>query len=912
VNLQAGTTGVVIPGVTQATSYVPEEVEDLGDQTVTWQDIPVVIDQETFNRYSGIITLQDGWVAPTYEVQELDGEGYIDGIDITGNGNIPSSDIVAHMTDNMFAAPAGSSIDPQTFDANVWVAIPFYVKCRAGEIETIGGGGNGNQLVSNNEEYTATLNDDGELNIQNGSFVAWSDIGDGYSTTMTPDGIDLVWNGEDTGSIGKGPAGWSLNSGTNKSLFVNTNGGDSTWEFTSAGGLKFPDNSTQTTAYTGQVGTGSAGWALLYGGNKMGVGGERNWQDFDGSCTDGAGNTYFYGGTYPFSQNMSSSYNPFIAKVNSEGTVVWTTVIYDYYGRAVAAQYFKFGNEFIILFTEDETDQVTTKQWSYNVNITDGSLTNPSYTIPDQSGVGVILKDAWTVEQQGSSIMDGWAGYTTNENRVITLTGIINPNVGSFTIPKANVPGLTDTNYSSCFIDSTIPIYSITDQTSDWLIDTDDMTDYTTGTHTIQIPQSTNATLGVASVGPGGWITVGTAGNTHEYYTSSASDIGNSVFYAVGYGETGGSIVSCINYSMTADWHKNINLSETYLYLSGVAVYDGYVYTVGDNDNGAGIVTKLDSTGAIIWQRKLTNDGPFGWQEFSIAIGTNGEIIVAASYSGIDNPAGNIFIIRFNASGDVVWQRDLGTDWADYPGSDWESDGWDTGGTRFLSADDTSFYLALSVRNANGPNEDAAAVKLPLDGSGVGSWGSGNGIWIYTEKEFTVSTVDISDGSSAITDLIVSNFTTTSGSGSTPSVYTDIQSQVTTTIGTSTFLGIARAQVDSGSTTTTLDATQNGKFIYFYGTGGVSTIFVPNNDNVQLPVGYTVTLVLDDFDGNSVAINTDGDTSSGLRINATGFTDSAASSNYWYIGGDGKIGIYTLMKVDTNRWILSGPTVGID
>ena len=164
VNLQAGTTGVVIPGVTQATNYRAEEVEDFGgDDTNVWQDIPVVIDQETYNRLAGIINLNDGWIAPTYEVEELDDDGKIDGIKVTYAGSIPDETVVAHMTDNMFAAPAGSSIDPQTFDSNIWVAIPYYVKCRAGEVETVGGGGSGNQLVATAEGNTFALMDEGDV-----------------------------------------------------------------------------------------------------------------------------------------------------------------------------------------------------------------------------------------------------------------------------------------------------------------------------------------------------------------------------------------------------------------------------------------------------------------------------------------------------------------------------------------------------------------------------------------------------------------------------------------------------------------------------------------------------------------------------------------------------------------------------
>jgi hypothetical protein len=345
--------------------------------------------------------------------------------------------------------------------------------------------------------------------------------------------------------------------------------------------------------------------------------------------------------------------------------------------------------------------------------------------------------------------------------------------------------------------------------------------------------------------------------------------------------------------------------------LTGVAVYDGYVYTVGDNNDGSGLITKMDGTGAVVWQRKLTSNGPWSWGEFSIAIGQAGEIIVAAgSHSSFMSQDQDIFIVRFNAAGDQVWQRTLGTSWADNDGANWEE--WFGGGTRFVSADGSDYFLALAIRYPDGPEVDAGAVKLPLDGSGLGSWGSGSGIWTYAATEFSVDTVDVTGGSTSITNLIVSNFNTTSGSGSTPTVYTVVGPQNTTAIGNAPAVGIDRHSVDNGDTTTTLDATQNGKFIYFNNDGGNSTIIVPNNDNVQLPIGYVVTLVLDQFDGNTVFVNTNEDNSNGLIINATGFNVNSNTYSWWAIGGDGKAGIYTLMKVDTNRWILSGPNVNTD
>jgi len=121
--------------------------------------------------------------------------------------------------------------------------------------------------------------------------------------------------------------------------------------------------------------------------------------------------------------------------------------------------------------------------------------------------------------------------------------------------------------------------------------------------------------------------------------------------------------------------------------------------------------------------------------------------------------------------------------------------------------------------------------------------------------------------------------------------------------------GISRALVDTGDRTTDLDFNHNGKFLYFYGSNGNSTVRVPQNYAKAFPVGYTVTLILDDFNGNSVYVNSGGDTSNDLHISAVGFSASYWNNNDWRIGGTGNAEIYTLMKVNNNRWVLSGPSI---
>ena len=80
VNLQAGTSGVVIPGVTQATNYTVEEVQDTGDQThqFTPNGEVVVVDYVLYN----VIVAQGNEGLYADYTATTDGEGYIDNIKV--------------------------------------------------------------------------------------------------------------------------------------------------------------------------------------------------------------------------------------------------------------------------------------------------------------------------------------------------------------------------------------------------------------------------------------------------------------------------------------------------------------------------------------------------------------------------------------------------------------------------------------------------------------------------------------------------------------------------------------------------------------------------------------------------------------------------------------------------------------
>jgi hypothetical protein len=231
VDLQAGNTSVVIPGVTQATNYKVEDVNDTGDQTLTFESPPLIIDYarwQTFQQYGNA----NGNTFAEFMAQ-LDDDGYIDEIAVDSAGSYSPTLVEMNEGNDMFIYSA-SAVDPfNPFVDSDWTQIPFRPKMRAGEVETIGGGGSTGNItfdgntISSQEGYPTLVNAEG------------SDGGveiDYDSETVS----HAMWlNGED-----------GLQIQINRHLEE----GQSNWHFSTDGALTFPDGTKQTTAYTGQSG----------------------------------------------------------------------------------------------------------------------------------------------------------------------------------------------------------------------------------------------------------------------------------------------------------------------------------------------------------------------------------------------------------------------------------------------------------------------------------------------------------------------------------------------------------------------------------------------------------------------------------------------------------------------------------
>lgn len=177
VNLQAGTTGVVIPGVTQATNYFVEEVSETGEQTNTL-NLPIVIDNVT---HAAKVENAGASVSAyaTYSAQ-LDNEDYIDNLEVNTSGTYVGSEVNLNANFDMWGYTGSDAEGYLTnWVTGDWVQIPFRPKMRAGEIANISGG---DRLVNGDNELV--LSETGHLTFPDGSVQV---------TAYTGAGDDNIW-----------------------------------------------------------------------------------------------------------------------------------------------------------------------------------------------------------------------------------------------------------------------------------------------------------------------------------------------------------------------------------------------------------------------------------------------------------------------------------------------------------------------------------------------------------------------------------------------------------------------------------------------------------------------------------------------------------------------------------------------
>ena len=147
---------------------------------------------------------------------------------------------------------------------------------------------------------------------------------------------------------------------------------------------------------------------------------------------------------------------------------------------------------------------------------------------------------------------------------------------------------------------------------------------------------------------------------TNPYNHGIIIDQSTGDFYVSGYRQTGSAImVGKFSADTTAVWAYTYNLGVAYqLGISG----DGYIYVVGSygSSSSTPFLTKINSSGAVIWTRRLTGIVASG---LSLSFDLYGNIFIATNSNAANNY--NVYIAKFNDIGDLLWQN-----YIDGPNSD--------------------------------------------------------------------------------------------------------------------------------------------------------------------------------------------------------------------------------------------------
>jgi hypothetical protein len=385
----------------------------------------------------------------------------------------------------------------------------------------------------------------------------------------------------------------------------------------------------------------------------------------------------------------------------------------------------------------------------------------------------------------------------------------------------------------------------------------------------------------------------------------------NIIAVGQGYGELAENdfedlaVVYKFNSTGTLQWARQLNEIDYDCYARSVTTIGTDIYVTHDSDDdGRLVITKLDTTGTVKWQRRTDSK-----DDSCIARTANGNLLVIseAYYDEVDDDAIKIF--QLTPSGETVYKRWL---------SATSNDDTELRAGRCLSVDSHSFYIGAWFDTD--ADDSALAVRLPIDGSGTGEYGSFSYVDVNAEtNNFTGDSLSNSNYSINVVDLASEN-----NYAGVLAVAPTINTATTVTVGTGDFyvdafypdLTIETIHdTDGGSivfadgskqSTSATDIPQRRYYGQRYTLGledrghhilcdiGNDNIVVPYNARVPFPVGSVITIV-NTSDG-TIGISVEGE-STDIMLAGDGFNGAYYVEAY---------GVATLLKIGQDRWVISG------
>ena len=162
--------------------------------------------------------------------------------------------------------------------------------------------------------------------------------------------------------------------------------------------------------------------------------------------------------------------------------------------------------------------------------------------------------------------------------------------------------------------------------------------------------------------------------------------------------------------------------------LDGSVYVCAYMYSMEKNNLFDHLIAKLDSSGALQWQKQLHDPSQFAesstYQHVSVAIGPDGSVYVGGKirHSTPNSTYSKILIAKFDSSGVLQWQKTL-------YGGKWED------GTSLAVGPDGSVYVGGSTQLSSG-RYDILIAKLNSSGSIQWQKTIGEG---YNDESFSVA-----------------------------------------------------------------------------------------------------------------------------------------------------------------------------
>ena len=111
------------------------------------------------------------------------------------------------------------------------------------------------------------------------------------------------------------------------------------------------------------------------------------------------------------------------------------------------------------------------------------------------------------------------------------------------------------------------------------------------------------------------------------------------------------------NSSGVLQWKKELGTTSSYEYINGLAMdSSGNIYAASYMESKPAVI-KLNSSGNTIWQRKYDKNG----QPAGVAIDSSDNVYLVGNTSQAGQGGDDILLIKYNSSGTSQWERTLGS-----------------------------------------------------------------------------------------------------------------------------------------------------------------------------------------------------------------------------------------------------------